>query len=444
MKFIHRFFPSESFAYYVTILAGGTAVGQMAGVLAAPLLARIYTPEDFGVLGVFLSLFSILNVISSLRYEYVINLVDDTIEAAQILGFTLILVVAFSILLLFIVLLFSQPISDWLNTPSLASYLWLLPLSILGAGLYTAFNYWGLRQAKFAAISRTRVTQSLSNTVVSIVAGLLVHGAFGLLFAHAVSQSIGSSTLSRLSWQQNKSEFSKINQHGMIQTASRHARLALVSTVSALINTIGGQLPRLLLSLTFDVAVTGAFTFGQRIFAIPIGIVGVSVGQVFLSKAGHLSRENPLELRRLYFKTTKQLMLLGLIPTIALMLFGAPIFSYIFGKQWEIAGIYTQFLAPTFFLQFVVSSVSQVLIVLKRASIQLVWDIVRLISIGSLFLGIPIWGLDDQVSMQVYSLVNIILYVILFFVQWRLLDEFVQKGSIENEPTEPITRDTTV
>lgn len=47
--------PRSSFARNVAVLAGGTAVGQAIVVLASPILTRLYTPEDFGVLAVYTS-----------------------------------------------------------------------------------------------------------------------------------------------------------------------------------------------------------------------------------------------------------------------------------------------------------------------------------------------------------------------------------------------------
>ncbi|MBC7345458.1 MAG: lipopolysaccharide biosynthesis protein, partial [Clostridia bacterium] len=50
----------SSFARNVAVLAGGTAVGQAIVVLASPILTRLYTPGDFGVLAVYSSLLGIL------------------------------------------------------------------------------------------------------------------------------------------------------------------------------------------------------------------------------------------------------------------------------------------------------------------------------------------------------------------------------------------------
>ncbi len=435
IKTLKRWLPRGSFAYNVSLLAGSTAVGQLVGVLAAPLLTRLYTPEDYGVLGVYLSVFSLLNVVSSLRYEFAVNLAENDSRAADILGLVLGLVTFSSLVLLIVVLLLGQPLADWLNAPALGPYLWLLPLSLFGAGVYTAFNYWSLRFGSFAALGRTRVTQSVSATMISLVLGVLVGGPFGLLVSHVTSQSVGTGTLVRLSWRQHKGVLRGISLGGMVQVARRYVQFALLTSASALVNTAGAQVPRLLMSGLYGAAVIGWFTFSQRIFAIPMSLIGTSVGQVFLSDAARLARENPPELRRFFFKTARRLLLLGLFPAAVLMLFGGPLFAFVFGPEWETAGLYTQILAPAFLIQFVVSSVSQVMIVVQQARLQLIWDVVRLAVVGGVFAAAVVFGLSDQQAIVMYALALILTYGILFVLQWKSLNRFIERGPSPDETT---------
>ena len=52
-NWLQRFKPKSAFARGVGVLVGGTAGAQALMVLAAPLLTRLYSPEDFGLLAVF-------------------------------------------------------------------------------------------------------------------------------------------------------------------------------------------------------------------------------------------------------------------------------------------------------------------------------------------------------------------------------------------------------
>ena len=68
-NWLQRFKPKSAFARGVGVLVGGTAGAQALMVLAAPLLTRLYSPEDFGLLAVYSGLLAICTVIAGLRYE---------------------------------------------------------------------------------------------------------------------------------------------------------------------------------------------------------------------------------------------------------------------------------------------------------------------------------------------------------------------------------------
>jgi O-antigen/teichoic acid export membrane protein len=68
-----RILPKSRFARNVAVVSAGSAMGQGLLIVSAPLLTRLYTPADFGVLAVYVSIVSILVVVASLRYEVAIN-----------------------------------------------------------------------------------------------------------------------------------------------------------------------------------------------------------------------------------------------------------------------------------------------------------------------------------------------------------------------------------
>ncbi len=413
------------------MLAGGTALAQAIGVLSAPVLSRLYTPDDFGVLGVYTSLFSILLAVNSLRYEFAISLPKDDEDAVNLLALTLALVAGTTIVFAIALGLLADQIVSWTNAPALRPYLWLLPLGLLGAGFYEALNYWTIRRQQYPRIARTRFTQSIAGSLTPVLLGLLRPGAGGLLIGHVISQGVGSSTLARHAWRDDRTALRRVTLRGMGRMARRYYRFPLLSTGSSLLNSLGLNLPRLLLSLFYGTSVTGWFLFGQRIIALPMALVGASVGQVFLGTIAQLKNDAPERLKPFYLKTARRLLLLGLVPSAFLMLTGAPLFAWVFGPEWETAGLYAQILAPMFLVQFVVSSLSQIMIVLERQSVQLVWDFARLVlTVGLLWLASRY---DSTLAVLLYSAGMTIAYLVLFGLQWRALGQFATERQPSHE-----------
>src|ERR1700712_2285797 len=77
---------SSGFVRNVLVMLGGTVLGQMFSVIAAPALTRIYSPAEFGYLNVYGSMLSLLTVLASLRYEMAIPIAVSEIEAANLFG----------------------------------------------------------------------------------------------------------------------------------------------------------------------------------------------------------------------------------------------------------------------------------------------------------------------------------------------------------------------
>ncbi|QLK87927.1 hypothetical protein E3U36_07160 [Arsenophonus endosymbiont of Aphis craccivora] len=66
--------PQTEFARNVVTLMTGTTIAQAIPIAISPLLTRIYTPKDFGVLALFISIIAILGSIANARYELAIML----------------------------------------------------------------------------------------------------------------------------------------------------------------------------------------------------------------------------------------------------------------------------------------------------------------------------------------------------------------------------------
>jgi O-antigen/teichoic acid export membrane protein len=64
--------PAKGFATNVGYMLFGTALGQAASVLLAPVLTRIYLPDQFGHLSVYTATLAIIGVAAALGYELAI------------------------------------------------------------------------------------------------------------------------------------------------------------------------------------------------------------------------------------------------------------------------------------------------------------------------------------------------------------------------------------
>ena len=64
----------SEFSKNVLTLMTGTTIAQAIPIAISPILTRIYTPEDFGVFALYLSIVSILVVFTTGQYDLAIML----------------------------------------------------------------------------------------------------------------------------------------------------------------------------------------------------------------------------------------------------------------------------------------------------------------------------------------------------------------------------------
>lgn len=371
---LRRLLPKNDFARGVSVLVGGTAGAQLLTVLASPLLTRLYTPADFGLLAVYASLLALINVISSLRYELAIPLAEDDAEAANVAALSLILVVLSTLLSGVLVWLLGSAIAEALGVPALVDYLWLLPVGVLLGGAYNVFNYWSVRTKRFTTIAGTRLRQALVTIAIKLAAFKL--GGIALLYAQVAGASVGTTSLARPALA--SAGFRQVSWRGIAKAAGRYRRFPYFSTWAGFANTAGLQLPPIMLAALFGPAASGLFSLAYRVLTLPLSLIGGAIGQVFFSNAAEAHRKG--QLAPLVVSLHAKLALIGMPPALILILLGPELFAFVFGAPWRQAGEFACWLAPWLYLVFVTSPLSTVSTVTERQKQGLIYHAIQLIS----------------------------------------------------------------
>ncbi|MGD8894316.1 MAG: oligosaccharide flippase family protein, partial [Desulfobacterales bacterium] len=112
----------------VAILASGTALAQAIPILASPVLTRLYTPENFGVLALFMAIVSSISPAVCGKYEVAMVLPRSNRQGMELLGITLWIAFGLSLLFLFVVIFFSKFLLSLLNAQNLSTWIYLTPI----------------------------------------------------------------------------------------------------------------------------------------------------------------------------------------------------------------------------------------------------------------------------------------------------------------------------
>ena len=100
------FLPRNEYTRNILTLMGGNIISQSLPIAISPILTRIYTPADFGLFSILISISMIFGSISNGRYELAIMLPQNEEDAINItaLGFfiTLLITIILLIIIFFI------------------------------------------------------------------------------------------------------------------------------------------------------------------------------------------------------------------------------------------------------------------------------------------------------------------------------------------------------
>jgi O-antigen/teichoic acid export membrane protein len=130
----------------VLILGSGTAVAQLIGVVTMPVITRLYTPADLGVLAVYSSVLAIFGFGAILRYELAYGFPKENDDAINLFGLSLILLCLTTAGFALIFLFGRDLLVNTFDLGAIEQYIWFLLIGFFGMGLYTTLNYWAIRQ----------------------------------------------------------------------------------------------------------------------------------------------------------------------------------------------------------------------------------------------------------------------------------------------------------
>lgn len=352
------------------LMAGAAVIGQLLMLAATPLLTRLYDPSAFGIFAVVTASMGLILVISSLRYEMAIPIMRNDRSARSVLVSALCINALTASLTLAVLLVWRSDVARLLNVSGQADYLLLIPLGLLGAGTYRVLNFWALRKNEFRVVAQTKLTQSISNVAVQVVAGVAGFGAVGLIVGHILGFTAG---VVRLAKGVDFKQLALVLRGGWRRAAAvlrGLSRFPKFDVPGSLVDFLGVQLPNLALAALFGPAVAGTYFLADRILTAPMSIVSQSISQAVLAGARETIAQGRLLRQTL-------LIVLGLaaaaaVPAVVIVFAGEYLFSVIFDESWRQAGVYAAWLVPGFAVQFIYSSISTTLTATQGQKLNLV------------------------------------------------------------------------
>jgi len=396
------------------ILFSGSSVAQIIPLLATLILTRIFTKEQFGVFFIYSSLCMVLSMFITLRLELSIVLPSDKNQSKILLFTSIFTSIVLSVFLFITITLFYTPITKMLGDKNIGSLLLILPFSLILLGITQSYSYWFNRNNRYKTISIAKILKSTTSSIIQIILGLFEFMKYGLIAGLISGQFIAAFYSIITGYKDKIITTSNVTLNKMFYLVKKYKEIPIFNTGIAVSNTLSNHLPIFLLSSFYSLEITALYGLANRIIATPLGLISESVGQVLFNEAS--KRYNQGEnIRNLVKSAYKKLFKTAIIPTVLLTIFAPYLFSIFFGKEWEMAGTFTQLLIPWLFLMFLNSPMSYIIIILNKQKQLLIYDILLLISrFFALYAGYKIYN-NTSITIIFYALVGALFNLFLLF-----------------------------
>lgn len=390
----------------------GAAVAQAIPILGALILARIFSPGEFGVYASWLGIVVFMSVVITGRFETSLAIEADgdprklafisTLVAACISSLALL------ILLLIVVVLF--PVM--LQKIALPLLVFALPTALTIA-IVQAWQSWAAAEGAYRKLTVIRITNAGTITLSQIMIGLFQADASVLALGYLVGGIIACILCATL-MPVGKLPVVDKKFKSVKRFWYRQRRFPLLSLPADAINTAAAQLPIIIVASRFGAEVAGLLAMTLRILGAPLGLLGKSVLDVFKRHAATRYREYG-ECRDIYLQTFKVLSAGSLVFLVAMFFLSETLFVIAFGEQWRFSGTIAIWMLPYFALAFIASPLSYMVYIAGRQHVDLFWQIALLIMTFVCLTVSPHY----ESALKFYSGGYALLYVVYIIMSYR-------------------------
>ncbi|WP_203332306.1 lipopolysaccharide biosynthesis protein [Planococcus beigongshangi] len=387
-------FAERPFIRNVMMLGSGSAAAQLITLLLSPFITRLYGPEAYGMMGVFISFTFIIIPVAAMTYPEAMILANNSNEASGLARISMICSLAVASGIGLLLFLFNKEVISLFNLQGIGNLLYLIPVIVIFSAYLEIIESWLVRTKQFGVKAKVEVVQA------SLLQGsrLGIGSFYPLSLILIISWSLGIAgkafLLSSFSSNEKKLKFSwNLNQGTSLKKiAISYKDFPLLRAPQTILYGISEGLPVLLLAGLFGPASAGFYSIGRTVLSMPTNLITRSVGSVLYSKFVETAT-NHGDLKKILLKSTLALAAIGAFPFGIICLFGPEIFVLVFGPEWLMAGEYSRWIAIWVFFLLISNPSRELMPVLSYQGFHLKFTILSLITgICSLGLGAYIFA----------------------------------------------------
>ena len=403
----------------VIAVASGTAMAQIITMSFAPLITRIFGPEDFGVMGVFIAMTRVISCIAAFSYPIAIVLAKSDAEAKGLIRLSLYISSVIALLITIALASFKKNILVLMQIEAIEQFIFLIPIAVFFNVVLEITQQWSIRTKQFIIRAKVTILQALIMNLVKVGVGWHYPIAAVLIILTTVGYAFQAFLLSiALRFAKHKRPEEVSEHKTIVQLALTYRDFPLYRAPQVFINTVTQSMPVLLLTTFFGPSTAGFYSIGVTVLGMPSLLIGKSVADVFYPRIVEAANrgENTTQLIK---KATILLAATGFIPFSVIIFFGPLLFGFVFGAEWTTAGEYARWQAIGLFFGFLNRPSVAAIPVLGLQGFFLSFELFNVaFRTGALVVGFYIFK-SDLYSIALFSMAGVFVNIILILLTLR-------------------------
>lgn len=398
----------NTFRKNVITLMLGTGAAQVITFLAAFIVTRLYSPEDFTSLEQYAMILAVLSVFSTFKMELAIVQAKTDKEARSLAKWCISTSTKTSIICLIGVVVFNEQIAIYFQNDYLRWFVYLIPLNLFLFGAYQVLVYWHHRNAQFKVSSYSKILFNSSNEGSKISLGLLGIKPLGLILSNLLARLV--SVVYLLKKTNNSLRFREISKEETVTASRKFSEYYRYSVWSSFLGKLATWAHIILISHFFGLLSIGFFALSRRLVLTPLSVFSQSFAQVFYQRISTLSDTS--EIRTLFFKFFFRLLGISILMVVVVLLVPNEVYALALGEKWEFLGDYMRLLIFWFALNFITSCLAFVNYRLKKQRAMLALDFLHFVLVvGSICYGFYS-GKSEWETLQLFVIGKVIFFII--------------------------------
>jgi lipopolysaccharide exporter len=353
----------------------GNVIAQLVSLVSMPILSRMYGPTLFGEYGVFSATANLINGFACLGLISAIVSPKEEEEASAIYRICILSVVSISTLVVGACIALSPFFQVIHVARNYTLIMVMMGVFLIVSNWATAAYTYAMRQKAYRLLSFNPIIASVANLATAAPLALTGFASYGLLAGAVISQA---AVLINLLFGFRRVRFAH-HPRALLRVLRKYKAFPLFQMPSGLIAGMGSQLPVLMISAFFGTSFLGQYSMAQRLLYLPVNLVAGAMGQVHFQQSSELMN-NDQSIDVLTYRVVRFVTLFSFFPLLLLAVFGRVVLQGLLGPQWGLAGTIAQIRTIELFFTIGMFSVSYVFVVLKKQQLNLIYNILVLVT----------------------------------------------------------------